>query len=83
MEKKILHNKVRCLNCTDIIESLHTHHFVVCSCWKNEVGNKGIAVDGGKEYLRRVGDLGGYVDLSEYEESKGLIGRIKTENKDE
>lgn len=56
--KKIISNKVRCLSCDDIIESTHRHDFVRCSC-------RNIAVDGGHDYLRRVGNLDGYEELSE------------------
>lgn len=47
-------NQARCLNCGDVIESKSRHDFVVCSCWDNREG-KGIAVDGGNDYHRRVG----------------------------
>lgn len=50
-------NKVRCLKCDDIISSKSVHDFVRCSCGA-------IAVDGGLEYLRRVGDLDSYEELS-------------------
>ena len=63
---KIGSNKVKCLVCGDIIESKSRHDFKWCSC-----GN--IAVDGGREYLRRVGDLQKYEDLSEYEGSDSGI----------
>lgn len=53
----IVCNKVKCLKCGDIIESKHRHDFVRCSC-----GN--IAVDGGKDYLKRSGKLDGYEELS-------------------
>lgn len=55
----LVRNAVRCLKCRDVIESKHRHDFVPCSC-----GN--ISVDGGLEYLRRVGTLKDYEDLSEY-----------------
>lgn len=51
-------NKVKCLLCKDIIESTYTHDYVECKC-----GN--IAVDGGSDYARRIGQ--GIVDHS-YEE---------------
>ena len=47
--KKILVNKIQCKNCKDFIVSKPVHDFKWCSC-------KIIAVDGGLEYLRRVGD---------------------------
>jgi hypothetical protein len=54
----IISNKIQCNTCKDIIESTHRHDFVRCSC-------ESIAVDGGKSYLRRVGNLQNYTDLSE------------------
>lgn len=59
--RRILSNKAQCLRCGDIIESKNRHDFVWCSC-------KGIAVDGGREYLRRVAsDMALLKDLSEEE----------------
>lgn len=37
--------KVRCLKCKDVIQSMHRHDFVRCKCGA-------IFVDGGAEYLR-------------------------------
>lgn len=56
----IIHNKAKCFLCGDIIESKYRHDFVTCSCGK-------LSVDGGKDYLKRCGDLseGSYEDLSE------------------
>jgi hypothetical protein len=54
----IISNKIQCNVCKDIIESRHTHDFVWCKC-------QSIAVDGGKSYLRRAGDIHNYTDLSE------------------
>ena len=56
---KILVNKIQCKKCKDIIESKHVHDFKWCSC-------KSIAVDGGLEYLRRVGNLEDIIELSEF-----------------
>ena len=56
--QKILVNKIRCLKCGDVLESKHRHDFKSCSC-------KSISIDGGHDYLRRVGDLKSYEDLSE------------------
>lgn len=44
----ILENKIKCKHCGEIIESRHRHDFVMCGCGK-------CGVDGGKDYLRRVG----------------------------
>ena len=57
----ILINKAKCKNCEDIIESKHRHDFVSCSCGK-------IAVDGGKDYLRRMGNKEDRIEMSEYVE---------------
>ena len=57
--QKIIKNKAKCLKCQQIIESRHCHDFVTCNCG-------GISVDGGKDYLRRLGDLHNYEDLSEF-----------------
>lgn len=52
---KIIKNSARCLKCNEEIESTHRHDFAVCSCWIASQGMEGIAVDGGKDYLRRIG----------------------------
>lgn len=56
----IIQNAVICNKCETLIFSAHRHDFVECPC-----GN--IAVDGGQEYLRRVGkgiSDGSYCDVS-------------------
>jgi hypothetical protein len=53
----IIQNAVTCLGCGDFIVSKHRHDFVTCTCGT-------ISVDGGQEYLRRVGDFSNAVDLS-------------------
>ena len=47
---KILSNQATCLKCGDTIFSAHRHDFVSCSC-------ETICVDGGMDYIRRVGDM--------------------------
>lgn len=59
-DKKILLNKIQCKKCKDIIESKYVHDFKWCVC-------RNIAVDGGLEYLRRVGNLEDIIELSEFE----------------
>ena len=49
----LLHNRIRCKLCHDVIESYNRHDFKYCSCGA-------VAVDGGLEYRRRLG--------SDYEE---------------
>lgn len=53
----IIQNAVSCLNCGDFIFSSHRHDFVTCTCGS-------ISVDGGQEYLRRVGAIDACVDMS-------------------
>jgi hypothetical protein len=58
---KIYSNKIKCNSCGDIIESKTVHDFKWCSCGK-------VAVDGGKEYLRRLAmSWDEFTDLSEYD----------------
>lgn len=45
----IMGAKVKCLKCGDIIQSTHRHDFRWCSC-------QSVAVDGGDDYMRIVGD---------------------------
>ena len=37
------------------IESKHRHDFVGCDCYIESGGEEGCAVDGGKDYLKRLG----------------------------
>ena len=53
-------NKIQCKHCGDIIESKTTHDFKMCSCGK-------VGVDGGPDYLRRVGKLEDFIDLVQLE----------------
>jgi hypothetical protein len=53
----IVENAAVCLSCGDKIFSRHRHDFVNCTCGA-------IWVDGGQEYLRRVGDFENAMDLS-------------------
>ena len=46
-KKRIISNKVQCIHCGDILESKTINDFKRCSCGK-------IAIDGGKEYLKRI-----------------------------
>ena len=41
-------NKIKCLNCNDIIESNYRHDFKWCKCGS-------IFIDGGQDYLRYGG----------------------------
>lgn len=53
----ILRNSLKCKSCGDEIESTHRHDFVMCKCGK-------VGADGGKEYLRRIGNQEDYEDTS-------------------
>jgi hypothetical protein len=58
LEPGILRNRARCKACGTIVESAHRHDFRTCACGK-------IAVDGGRDYRRRVGDPALIEELSE------------------
>lgn len=53
----IVQNAGICNKCEDFIVSKHRHDFVTCSCGA-------ISLDGGQSYLRRVGAVYDYTDLS-------------------
>lgn len=57
MKEKIIRNAARCSNCKITVESKHRHDFVMCKCGK-------VAVDGGRDYLKRSGDPQYCEDLS-------------------
>ena len=57
---KITVNKIRCKKCGDVIESKSVHDFKFCKC-------ETVAVDGGHNYLRRLGEPENWENLSEYE----------------
>lgn len=63
---KIVTNKAKCKKCGDIIESKYTHNFVTCKCGA-------LSVDGGKEYLRRLGNIDDFEDMSEVVEDEDTI----------
>ena len=57
---KIIHNRIKCLKCGDTIESEYRHDYKTCSCGA-------CAVDGGRDYLRRSGNLEDWQEMSEIE----------------
>lgn len=63
---KILVNKAKCRTCGAVVESKHVYDFVPCFCFHDGKGT-GVAVDGGKEYIKRCGEVGGWEELSEVE----------------
>lgn len=60
-KKKIVINKIKCINCGDILESKTPNDFNRCSCGK-------VAIDGGHDYLKRIGNDEDYIELSEVSE---------------
>lgn len=56
-KEMIIQNEAECKKCGDIIWSAHTHDFKSCECGA-------ISVDGGMEYIRRVGDSESVEDRS-------------------
>lgn len=64
-QNKIIHNRLRCKNCGEVIESTSRHDFVACKCFKESGGSKGCFVDGGKDYMRWGGNREDFEDLSE------------------
>jgi hypothetical protein len=57
--RRIVKNSIRCKHCLIIIESRNVHECNFCACGK-------VGVDGGLEYLRRIGSLEDYQELSEW-----------------
>lgn len=53
----IISNSATCRKCGDFIFSRHRHDFVTCKCGV-------ISVDGGQEYLRRVGNDADFIESS-------------------
>lgn len=60
-KNKILTNKIKCINCGDILESKTPNDFKLCSCGK-------VAIDGGHEYLKRIANEEDYIELCETNE---------------
>ena len=57
--KTIKINKIKCKKCGSIIESKDINDFKKCSCGA-------VAIDGGYEYLKRIGNINDYEELSKY-----------------
>ena len=69
--ERIRTNKIKCRKCGDIIESIDVHDFKWCSCGA-------VAVDGGREYLRRVGNKNDFEEL--YNEDGMYIYKVTKGN---
>lgn len=61
--RRIIHNRIKCNHCGEIIESYTVHDFKFCKCGA-------VAVDGGHDYLKRSfkNSPEDYTDLIEYSE---------------
>ena len=71
--RKIKLNAIRCAHCGLVVISKYGHDFATHSC----VGIRAvsgedayIAADGGRNYLRRVGNRGDWVEASEYDDGE-------------
>lgn len=58
MSTIIISNRIMCNKCKEILESKCRYDFRYCHCGS-------VAVDGGKEYLRRLGNTEDYTELSD------------------
>ena len=67
MMVKVIINKIRCKKCKDVIESTSVHDFKFCKCGA-------VAVDGGHEYLRRIGEPEAWEELSVTEAENDSLG---------
>ena len=55
--KEIISNKIKCKKCGNIIESKSTNDYKRCLCGT-------VAIDEGKDYLKRIGNEEDYEDMS-------------------
>jgi ribosomal protein L37AE/L43A len=60
---RLLINAAKCRKCGDTIVSRHRHDFVRCKCGA-------IAIDGGLDYARAVGNFNDFQFITEYEEGE-------------
>ena len=57
--EKIIVNKAKCKKCGDIIESKEVNDYKRCTCGS-------IAIDGGQEYIKRVGNKDDIIELAKF-----------------
>ena len=74
-ERRVILNRAQCAECKDIITSYHVHDYVQCKCGA-------IAVDGGNEYLRRVGLLSSMIEMCEYDDGSKDYENVVSESED-
>lgn len=65
MPSSIKRNAIVCNKCETEIESKHRHDMKWCEC-------KAVAVDGGTAYLRRIGNLEDFTDVSEVDDPQAM-----------
>lgn len=65
----ILSNQIECIACGDKPYSTHRHDFKYCKCGL-------IAVDGGMDYLRRLGNPNYYIEMSIQVENDAIRAMI-------
>ena len=70
MKKSKLVNSIKCKRCGQILISKSRHDYVECKCGA-------VAVDGGGEYLRRVGNPDDYEELSSNNGTKIIFPNLK------
>lgn len=58
---RLRRNAARCRLCATVVETRHRHELQVCSCGA-------VGVDGGLDYLRRLGRAADREELNEWEE---------------
>ena len=66
--QRIVRNAIRCKKCNDIIQSKRRHDFKCCKCGA-------VAVDGGLDYLRRIGNQEDWEELNICEDEKVMNSR--------
>ena len=55
--RKIIRNAIQCKHCGETLDSVNVHDYETCSCGA-------CSVDGGHDYLRRVGNPDDFTDIS-------------------
>lgn len=68
-KEEIISNKIKCKKRGDIIESKSTNDYKRCSCGA-------VAVDGGKDYLKRIGKEEDYIELSNLKQTTFFSKRV-------
>lgn len=69
MVKKIIANKAQCNKCKDIIESNEPNSLKNCLCGS-------IGVDGGLDYIKRIGNSEDIIELSEYSKEFNTVSSL-------